>query len=307
MPLEERYRKKMVLGQDGNHLVNLIVVIGVVFMIFKLTYVIYVMADLDPGAYYRYIFDWFILPADFENMTHRPWTVLTYMFMHDGVFHVLGNLLWLWAFGYIMQDLAGNGKIIPIFIYGGIAGAAFFVLSYNLFPKLVVIADIATLQGASAGVMAVAVATTMLAPDYRIFPMLNGGIPLWVLTIIFVIVDFATLPVSNTGGHIAHIAGAGMGFLFIYQMRRGNDWGLWMNNFFDWVGNLFNPDRPRKIRSQKQKYFYKVGNTSPYKKVPNVTQKRIDEILDKINLKGYRFLTDEEKEILRRASEDENI
>ncbi|HEX6191933.1 MAG TPA: rhomboid family intramembrane serine protease [Chitinophagaceae bacterium] len=307
MPLEERYRKKMVLGQDGNHLVNLIVIIGVVFMIFKLIYVIYVMAELDPGAYRTHVFDWFVLPADFDQMMRRPWTLLTYMFMHDGVFHVLGNLLWLWAFGYIMQDLAGNGKIIPLFIYGGLAGAAFFVLSYNLFPKLVSVANVSTLEGASAGVMAIAVGTTMLAPDYRIFPMLNGGIPLWALTIIFVIIDFAAMPVSNTGGHIAHIAGAGMGFLFIYQMRRGNDWSVWMNNVFDWTGNLFNPDRPRKIKSQKQKYFYKVGKTSPYKKVPNVTQKRIDEILDKINLKGYRFLTDEEKEILRRASEDDNI
>ena len=296
----------MVLGQDGNHLVNLIVIIGAVFMIFKLIYVIYLMAELDPKAYQTHVFDWLVLPAEFNNMMSRPWTLLTYMFMHGGVFHVLGNLLWLWAFGYIMQDLAGNGKIIPLFIYGGLAGAVFFVLSYNLVPKMVVEAPLYKLDGASAGVMAIAVATTMLAPDYRIFPMLNGGIPVWVLTVIFVIVDFAVLPGGNSGAYFAHIAGAAVGFFFIYQMRRGNDWGAWMNNFFNWAGNLFNPDKPRKIKS-KQKYFYKVGKTSPYKKVPNVTQKRIDEILDKINLKGYRFLTDEEKEILRRASEDDNI
>lgn len=307
MPLEERYRKKMVLGQDGNHLVNLIVVIGVAFMIFKMIQVIYHFAELDKSAYYSNIFDWFILPAEFDRMMGRPWTIFTYMFMHDGVFHVLGNLLWLWAFGFIMQDLAGNGKIIPIFLYGGLAGALFFLLSYNLIPRLVTESVGSTLEGASAGVMAVAVATTMLAPDYRIFPMLNGGIPLWVLTVIFVIIDFATMPVSNTGGHIAHIAGAAMGFLFIYQMRRGNDWSAWINTFFSWAGNLFNPDKPQKAKAQKQKYFYKVGKTSPYKKVPNVTQKRIDEILDKINQKGYRFLTDEEKEILRRASEDDNL
>lgn len=307
MPLEERYRKRMVLGQDGNHLVNLIVTIAVVFLIFKLIFVIYHIADLSKEAYYSHIFDWFILPADFGKMAMRPWTLLTYMFMHDGVFHVLGNLLWLWAFGFIMQDLAGNGKIVPVFLYGGFAGALFFVLSYNIFPKLVAVSEFATLQGASAGVMAVAVATTMLAPDYRIFPMLNGGIPLWVLTLIFVIIDFATIPVSNTGGHLAHIAGGAMGFFFSYQMRKGNDWSLWMNNFFDWVTNLFNPDKPKKIPPAKQKYFYKVGKTSPYRKVPHVTQKRIDEILDKINQKGFRFLTDEEKEILRRASEDDNL
>jgi membrane associated rhomboid family serine protease len=307
LPLEERYRKRMILGQDGNHLVNLIVTIAIVFLIFKMIFVIYHLAELNKDAFYSHIFDWFILPADFGKMTMRPWTLLTYMFMHDGVFHVLGNLLWLWAFGFIMQDLAGNGKIIPVFLYGGFAGAIFFVLAYNIFPKLVEVSDLATLQGASAGVMAVAVATTMLAPDYRIFPMLNGGIPLWVLTVIFVIIDFATIPVSNTGGHLAHIAGGAMGLLFIYQMRRGNDWSLWMNNFFDWTTNLFNPDKPKKTASAKQKYFYKVGKTSPYRKVPHVTQKRIDEILDKINQKGFRFLTDEEKEILRRASEDDNL
>lgn len=307
MPLEERYRKRMMLGQDGNHLVNLIVTIAVVFLVFKLIFVIYSIAELKQEAFYSHIFDWFTLPADFTKMTLRPWTLLTYMFMHDGVFHVLGNLLWLWAFGYIMQDLAGNGKIIPVFLYGGLAGGIFFVLAYNLIPSLARGAELNTLQGASAGVMAIAVATTMLAPDYRIFPMLNGGIPLWVLTLIFVIIDFATLPVSNTGGHLAHIAGGAMGFLFIYQMRRGNDWSLWMNNFFDWITTLFNPDKPKKAPPAKQKYFYKVGKTSPYRKVPHVTQKRIDEILDKINQKGFRFLTDEEKEILKRASEDDNL
>lgn len=233
------------------------------------------------------------------------------MFVHDvgfeGVFHALGNLLWLWAFGYIMQDLAGNGKIIPLFIYGGLAGAVFFLLSYNIFPRLVAVSDLTTLRGAAAGVMAIAIATTMLAPDYRIFPMLNGGIPLWVLTVIFIIIEFATIPVGNTGSHISIIAGSAMGILFIYQMRKGKDWGAWMNTFFDWVGNLFNPDKPRKLPAAKQKYFYKVGKTSPYRKVPNVTQKRIDEILDKINQKGFRFLTEEEKEILKRASEDDNL
>lgn len=307
VPLEERYKKKMVLGQDGNQLVNLIIAILLAFLIFKLIYVIYYFAELDKSAYYSNIFDWFILPANVEKLSGRPWTLLTYMFMHDGVFHLLGNLLWLWAFGYIMQDLAGNGKIIPVFLYGGLAGAVFFLLSYNIFPRLLAISDVATLHGASAGVMAVAVATTLLAPDYRIFPMVNGGIPLWILTLVFVIIDFATIPVSNTGGHIAHIAGAGMGLLFISQMRRGRDWGAWMNTFFTWVTTLFNPDKPKKTAAVKQKYFYKVGNTHPYKKVPNVTQKRIDEILDKISQKGFRFLTDEEKEILKRASQDDNL
>lgn len=304
---EDRYRKRMMLGQDGNSLVILLVILAVVFCIFKFIFIALWMSGMDQAslqqAFYVNIFNWFNLPADLNTLVTRPWTIITYMFLHDGVWHLLGNVLWLWAFGYILQDLTGNNKLIPIFLYGGFAGAFVFLLTYNIIPRLPVGA---TLEGASAGVMAVAIATTVLAPAYRIFPMLNGGIPLWVLTIIFVIIDFASIPVSNTGGHIAHLAGAAMGFVFIKQLQRGNDWSSWVNNFFDWVGNLFNPNKKEWKKTARQNFYYKTEGTQPFKKIPNITQKRIDDILDKINQRGYRSLTDEEKEILKRASEADN-
>src|SRR5262249_44926649 len=150
--------------------------------------------------------------------------------------------------------------------------------------------------GASAGIMGIALATTMIAPGYRIFPMLNGGIPLWVLTMIFVIIDLATIPSSNAGGHIAHLGGAFAGFLFIFFMRRGYDGSIWMNNFYNWISNLFNPDRPQRKKSVRQQLFYS-SKAQPFRKTPNLTQQRIDEILDKINQKGYSHLTEEEKEL----------
>lgn len=295
------------LGQDGNSLVTLLSILAIVFCIFKFIYVVYNLADLDVEKYRPNVFNWFALPADVEKLMTRPWTILTYMFMHEGVFHLLGNLLWLWAFGYILQDLAGNNKLIPLFIYGGIAGAFIFVLSFNIFPRLVPAAPFSTLEGASAGVMAIAIATTTLAPDYRIFPMINGGIPLWVLTVVFVIIDFASIPGQNGGGHLAHLAGAAMGFTFIYQLRKGRDWSVWMNSFFNWITNLFNPEKKEWKKTAKKELYYNNRGTQPFKKIPNITQKRIDEILDKINQQGYRFLTDEEKEILKRASEDEDL
>jgi hypothetical protein len=90
-------------------------------------------------------------------------------------------------------------------------------------------------------------------------------------------------------------------------MRKGNDWSVWINNFFDWCHDLFNPYRKTKIKSAKDEFFYNVSGTQPYKKIPNITQKRIDDILDKINQQGYRFLTDEEKDILKRAAEEEDL
>lgn len=295
----------MILGQDGNSLVMMMAILALVFCIFKFLYIAYYLSGWSFESYYKNIFNWFILPAEPGKLADRPWTILTYMFVHDGVFNLLGNVLWLWAFGYILQDLAGNNKLVPLFLYGGFAGALLFVLSYNLFPALAARIDSRTLEGASAGVMAIAIATTTLAPDYRVFPMLNGGIPLWVITIIFVIIDFTSVPGSRGGGHIAHIGGAAIGFLFVLQLRKGNDWSAWMNRFFDWCTNLFDPEKNEWKKTAKKENYYNTRGTQPFKKVPNVTQKRIDEILDKINQQGYRFLTDEEKEILKRASEDE--
>ena len=305
--LEKKYRPRITLGQSNNALVLLIAINLILFVILAFIKALYFFKYSDKNAaiafYYENVLDWFTLPADGNKILTRPWTILTHMFSHERVWHVLANMLWLGLFGHILQSLTGNRKLIPVFIYGGIAGAIAFVLAYNFLPGLQAAVSVTSLLGASAGIMAVAIVVTMISPGYRIFPMLNGGIPLWVITLLFLIIDLATIPVDNPGGHIAHLAGAFAGFLFMYFLRKGYDWSDWMNNFFDWVNNLFNPDRPRKGRKMKEQLFYKSG-THPYTKTPNITQDRIDELLDKINQKGYDHLTEEEKDLLRRASEE---
>lgn len=304
--MEDNYRKKMTLGQDGNALVELVVINAVVFAILKFVYVIYSLNSSNSSAYQNVV-SWVFFPADLDKLSSRPWTVLTYMFADQHVFRFIGNMFWLWAFGYILQDLTGNRKLVPIYLYGGIAGAVFYVLSYAVFPKLHLHASFAELGGANAAVIAIAIAVTTVAPDYRIFPMINGGIPLWILTVLYLIVNFSTLSTADPGHYVADLAGAAAGFFFIFRMRRGHDGSVWMNQLLDWINDLFNPDRKRKARSPKDEFYYKVSGTQPYKKIPNVTQQRIDEILDKINQQGYRFLTDEEKEILKRAADEEDL
>ncbi|HEX2534102.1 MAG TPA: rhomboid family intramembrane serine protease, partial [Chitinophagaceae bacterium] len=286
----------MTIGQDGNPLVMLIAILLIVFVLLSLIKVIYMFSQNSLNGeweeiYGRNILRWVSVPADPAVLLTRPWTVLTYMFVHDGVWHILGNLLWLWAFGFILQDLTGSRMVLPIFIYSAFAGAFFYLLSYNLVPALR--SDLANnhMLGASAGVMGIAIATTAMAPNFRIFPMLNGGIPLWVITVIFVVIDLATLPYSNPGGHIAHLAGAGFGYLFVYMLGRGHDWSKGMNNFFSWVNNLFNPDKPKKGKSAREQLYYK-SKVAPFKRTTTITQQRIDEILDKIGQKGYNALTD---------------
>jgi len=218
---------------------------------------------------------------------------------------MISNMIWLWAFGYILQDLTGNRKLGPIYVYGGLAGALFFVLTINIFPVLQQdIASAIPMLGAGACVMAVSVATTTLAPDYRIFPMINGGIPLWVLTLIFVLIDFAMVAGNGAGIAVAHLAGAAMGFIYIKRLDKGHDMGNWMHSFYHWACHLFDPAKKKDAQRLRQEVFYDVQGQQPFKKTPNVTQQKIDDILDKIGKNGYHFLTDDEKDYLKRASKD---
>ncbi|MCY7310718.1 MAG: rhomboid family intramembrane serine protease [Chitinophagaceae bacterium] len=303
---EKQYKQRITLGQSGNTLMMLIAIcllmfIGLAFM--KAVWFFRFPKEIAPSLFTKNVLGWFVLPADGDRLLSRPWTIITHMFAHDNIWRVFSNMLWLWCFGYIMQDLTGNKKIVPIFVYGGVAGGIAFMLAYNFVPSLQTQLPYASAAGASAGVMAVAIATTMISPQYKIFPMIAGGIPLWVLTALYLISDLATVSVSDTGNLIAHLTGALTGFLFIIFLRRGYDGSEWMSNFFDWVANLFNPDKPKKGKNIKEELFYK-STSAPFKKTLNVTQQRVDDILDKINQKGYSFLTDEEKELLKRASEE---
>jgi len=308
MPYTERqYRQRITLGQSGNALIMLIAVCLIVFVglaFMRAVWFYRFPKEIAPALFEKNVLGLFTLPADTNKLLYKPWTIITHMFVHDNIWKVFANMLWLWTFGYILQDLTGNRKIIPLFIYGAVGGAIAFILAYNFLPSLQVYEPVAVSAGAAAGVMAIAVATTLLSPGYRIFPLISGGIPLWVLTAIYVLSDLATVSISDTGTLITHLAGAVTGFLFIYFMKMGYDWSEWMSNFFDWITNLFNPDKPKKGKSIKEELFYK-STSAPYKKTMNVTQQRVDEILDKINQHGYNYLTEDEKELLQRASKEE--
>jgi membrane associated rhomboid family serine protease len=297
--------RSILLGQDNNALVLLFAANGILFVILAFLKVIYQLSDFPDESFFRQILNWFSLPAPTETFFTRPWTVLTYMFTHISVWHLISSLLWLWCFGYILQDLTGNNKLIPVYLYGGFVGGVAFLLMNNLVPALELrLPYTQPLLGANAAIVAVAAATTTLAPDYRMFPMIGGGIPLWVLTLIFAAIDFATVSGGNPAIGVSHIAAGAVGFFFIRQMRRGQDWGAWMNQLVNWLDDLFRPEKKHTKQSAKDKLFYQAGK-KPYEKISNITQQRLDAILDKINQKGYQFLTDEEKEFLKRAGEEE--
>ena len=298
----DRSFKKITLGDDSNALMMLVGMNALIFISFGIIQILYYLTQSTTTAFHYEILRWFIVPAKLSSLAVLPWTIFTYMFVHVGVVYTVITLVWLWVFGSILQDLSGNSKIIPLYIYGGVAGAIVFVAANYLIPSLRNQVEYSFMLGGNAAIMAIAVATTTLSPDYRLFKMLNGGIPLWILTLLYIVIDIAGS--HGMGEQLAHLGGGLTGFLFIVSMRKGYDWSLWMHKLYNWFLNLFNPDKPTAEREKiKEKVFYNTGGTKPFVKRPVVTQQRIDEILDKINQKGFSHLSEEEKTILKKAGE----
>jgi membrane associated rhomboid family serine protease len=298
-------RRRITPGQDGNALMALLT-INIIFFILLLTIkVTYYFFQKGDTIFFSEALQYFEMPAQLSLLAQRPWTLLTYMFSHISAMNILSNMLWLWAFGFILQELTGNKKLIPVYIYGGLAGAIVFIAINYIVPSLRPAISSSALLGANAATMAVAVATTTLAPDFRFFRNLNGGIPIWVLTMVYILVDFAGIATVSAAYSLSHLAGAAAGFFFIFLLRKDIDGSLWMNGFYNWFMNLFNPDKKRANVNIKERVFYNTEGKKPYKKTPNITPQRVDEILDKINQKGYHLLTEEEKNILKRAAEED--
>lgn len=294
-------KHRFTLGQPDNALMWLFVFNVVFFLILLTIKAAISVNDNSIAVFNTQVVKWFQLPASLNNLGQRPWTLLTYMFSDVELFRAFSNMLWLWAFGSILQSMTGNKKIIPVYLYGGFAGALVFIIASYLIPANRAVIDTAALLGANASVMAVAVAATMIAPDYRFFRHIRGGIPIWILTAVYILVDIGAVADKPVAVPLAHIGGSLAGFLFVLLLRNGFDGSIWMNKLYSGFINLFNPDK--KSSSVKEKVFYDTGNRSPYNKTSNVTEQRVDEILDKISQKGYDHLTKEEKDILKRASE----
>lgn len=297
--------RRMNIGDDNNALMALIAINAMVFVCLGMVRIIYQMSQSTIIAFNYEVMRYAILPAKLSILAHEPWTVFTYMFVHSSIVVTIVNLLWLWAFGSILQNVGSNKVIIPVYLYGGLAGALFFVSSAYFIPSLHNQMEYLSLQGANASVLAVAMAATTMTPRYRLFPMLNGGIPLWILTFIYGIIAFAS-DAQNHATLFAFGGGALMGFLFMNSFKRGKDWGLWMNELYAWFINLFEPGRKKsRGNNLRNAIFYKTGQRKPFIKSPVVTQDKIDSILDKINREGYDHLTEDEKSILKKASDEE--
>ena len=258
---------------------------------------IYTFSRMDPDAFFRNIYYWSVLSADPKQFLTRPWTFVTMQFSEVRLIMVISNLIWTWMFGFLIQDLVGGDKIFPVYIYSSVISGFIFILTVNIFQSEQT--GISYFNGVISGVLGLSAAATTIAPKYRIFPMIGGGIPLWVISLVYVLLNLST-----SSGYYALLplfSALLVGFGYVRLMQNGNDPGIWMANFYNRSIDFFTPGK-RKAKGIKQHSFYEQGSRKPFTKKPNLTQQRVDELLDKINQFGYDKLSNEEKDFLKQAS-----
>lgn len=240
------------------------------------------------------------LPASLPRILVSPWSLLTYMFVHAGVWHLVWNMIALYGFGKIFMNFYSSRHFIGIYLLGGLSGAIFYVASYNLFPYFAPLLGSSHLVGASAAVIAIIVAAAVRSPEYRVGLFLFGSVRLSTLAIVTVVISVLMLPGDNAGGNFAHIGGAFAGWLVAYMLGKGADIVEILGKPFVWLCSLFKR-RPKK----KSKFTYVRGDRNPdyeYNARKKADEAEVDRILEKIKQGGYASLSDEEKRRLFEAS-----
>jgi membrane associated rhomboid family serine protease len=232
-----------------------------------------------------FVFDWFSLPANFENFISKPWTIITYGFLHGGFLHILFNLIVLFYFGNLFLDFFSKKEFLIYYFSGIIVGGIIFMLSYSYFPALK--NDHSFLVGASAGVTSILVGIATKIPGYALHFRFIGAIKLWYIAVGFILLDIVQIPISNTGGHLAHLGGALIGFILTNQFYD-------VNHTTGWFPNLFKSNKQKPLKTVYKKPR-KTTNTTIN---TDAQQLKIDQILDKISKSGYETLTKDEKEFL---------
>lgn len=271
-------------------------ILAINILVFLLLMVMRVFLTIGgAGEIYKSFVSFFMMPASIPRFITQPWTLITYMFFHEGFLHILFNMLFLYWFGLLVQEYLGNRKLVNLYFLGGIAGGLLYMVLYNVAPYFSDRVDGALMLGASAGVYAIVVAAATIRPDTEFRLILLGPVKIKYIAIFYVLVAFANSAGSNAGGELAHLGGAALGYVYVLQLRKGMDLGLPIQAVGVFIEKLFTSKPKVKVTyRRKQNEHARPGSTTAGSS-PGSTQEEIDRILDKIAEKGYDNLTKEEK------------
>lgn len=258
------------------------------------------------------VFNWVACPGSWYVLLHYPWTLVTYMFSHNHVLHILFNLLWLYWLGRIFMEFFSAKQLMGLYLLGGWGGALLYILVYNLLPGATITGH--RLIGASASIIAIVVAIAVYTPNYKVGLLFLGEVSIkW---IVIVLMAFVMLGLSggSVGDNIAHVGGAIVGALFTLCIRQGHDITRPLNAAIDAVAGLFNGrsfklpqfKRERRQDARPRTRQGRARHDTAQRPADAVSEEELDEILKKIKDAGYDALTDAERDKLFKVSRGGN-
>lgn len=267
-------------------------VLGLFLWLFQITSSVHEQFKVSPFVY------WLAVPSNPTLLIQKPWTLITYMFLHEGFLHLFFNMLILYFSGRIFLEYLNGKKLLSVYFWGGIFGGLLYVSSYNFFPVFAQAVIYSVALGSSASVLAILVAIATYVPNYYVNLIFFGRIRLKHIAIAFVLIDFFSIQGTNPGGHIAHIGGALWGFIYIQLLKKDMSFA----NIFGFPKFKYRKQL-RKIYSKPQEK--RTISDEEYNRNKVDEQKEIDRILEKISKSGYASLTAKEKELLFKNSNKE--
>ncbi len=278
--------------KEGSALTKLIYINLGVFLVVKIVGVVLYLSG-NPNV----LPDLLSVPSEISEILKRPWTPITYMFLHTGFIHILFNILGLYWFGKLFLYRLDGDKLISLYLLGGLTGAVFYVVAYNLFPVFDAVNGL--LLGASASVFAILVAIAFYDPNQEIHLSFIGTFRLKYIALFYVLLSVIGISTSNPGGNIAHLGGAFWGWFYIFQLGKGKDMGAGLvkilNKIADSFAGIFKPKSNMKVTFKQT-----PRDDYEYNRLKKMEQEEVNRILEKVGKSGYDSLTKKEKELLFR-------
>ena len=287
-------------GYTNNAVLQLIIASAVAYVMLSLVWGVMTLVYQGDTNFAQYITPNLALPR-IAVFPHHWWTLLVYGWLHypAGFWEMLSNMLWLYCFGSVVQMLLGPKQVIPMYAYCLLAGGVIYLLAtllpgeWGKSPTFIL--------GPRAGLIGMAAAAVTLTPKYRLYFTETFSLPLLAVAGVF-----AALMLIGSGFYLPVIfmlVGGGLaGFGYVKILQAGYRPGDWMYDVAGKIAGTVTPDE-EAIRRKRGSKREAVLN-SQYEPKLGISQKRIDDILDKINQRGYSSLTKEEKDILMRAGKE---